>query len=74
MKTNFLYARNLSLANYLFYVNCLAFKNYYRLLLLVPDATDDLGDEKWMIVEQVCVAAMDTNRIDILDICLKVGC
>jgi len=35
------------------------------------DATDDLGEEQWMIVEQVCVAAMDTNRVDILDICLK---
>jgi len=38
---------------------------------LLADAADDLGEEKWMIVEQVCVAAMDTNRVDVLDICLK---
>ena len=31
----------------------------------------DLGDERWMILEQVVVAAFDTHRTDIVDDCLK---
>jgi len=31
----------------------------------------DLGDERWMILEQVVVAGFDTHRNDIVDICLK---
>ena len=32
---------------------------------------NDLGDERWMILEQVVVAGFDTHRIDIVDICLR---
>jgi len=32
---------------------------------------NDLGDERWMILEQVVVAGFDTHRIDVVDICLK---
>ena len=31
---------------------------------------DQLGDEKWMVLEQVAVASMDMNRADILHRCL----
>jgi len=31
----------------------------------------DLGDERWMVLEQVVVAGFDTHRIDIVDACLK---
>ena len=40
--------------------------------LLCEDANlSALGDERWMIVEQVAVAAMDVHRLEILDHCLK---
>ena len=32
---------------------------------------NDLGDERWMILEQVVVAGFDTHRQDIVDACLK---
>lgn len=32
---------------------------------------NDLGDERWMVLEQVVVAGFDTHRIDIVDACLK---
>ena len=31
----------------------------------------DLGDERWMILEQVVIAGFDTHRLDIVDSCLK---
>ena len=31
----------------------------------------DLGEEHWMILEQVVVAGFDTHRKDIVDICMK---
>jgi tetratricopeptide (TPR) repeat protein len=37
--------------------------------ILSADATQ-LGDERYMIVEQVAVAAMDTHRTDVVDRCL----
>uniref|UniRef100_T1IPG5 ER membrane protein complex subunit 2 n=1 Tax=Strigamia maritima TaxID=126957 RepID=T1IPG5_STRMM len=30
-----------------------------------------LGDEKWVVYEQVCIAALDCNRIDVAQSCLK---
>jgi len=30
---------------------------------------EELGDEKWMVLEQVCVAGLDMNRPDIVNIC-----
>lgn len=38
---------------------------------LLQDAPHDLGEEKWMVLEQVAVAAMDCHREDIVDVCLK---
>ena len=32
---------------------------------------NDLGDERWMILEQVVVAGFDTYNIDVVDACLK---
>lgn len=32
---------------------------------------NDLGDERWMILEQVVVAGFDTYRHDVVDACLK---
>jgi len=32
---------------------------------------NELGDERWMILEQVVVAGFDTHRHDIVDACLK---
>ena len=32
---------------------------------------NDLGDERWMILEQVVVAGFDTHRHDVVDACLK---
>jgi tetratricopeptide (TPR) repeat protein len=32
---------------------------------------NDLGDERWMILEQVVVAAYDTHRPDVVEDCLK---
>ena len=33
--------------------------------------SSDLTDEKWMVLEQVVIAAFDTHREDIADECLK---
>jgi len=33
----------------------------------IKDEVDDLGEEKWMVLEQVCVAAFDTFRPDVVD-------
>ncbi|XP_023323344.1 ER membrane protein complex subunit 2 [Eurytemora carolleeae] len=33
----------------------------------VRDNIDSIGDEQWMVLEQVCVAAMDNYRPDIVD-------
>ena len=30
-----------------------------------------MGDEYWMVLEQVAVAAMDTHRTDVVDACLR---
>jgi len=35
------------------------------------DPGNDLGDERWMILEQVVVAGFDTYNIDVVDACLK---
>merc|ERR1719493_355002 len=32
--------------------------------------TDQLGDEQWMVLEQVAVAGLDMNREDIVNSCL----
>jgi len=32
---------------------------------------ESFEDEKWMVIEQVTVAAMDTNRVDIVNQCMK---
>ena len=37
----------------------------------IRDGTNDLGDEKWMVLEQVIIAAFDTHREDIAEDCLK---
>jgi len=34
-------------------------------------AVQDYGDEQWMVIEQVCVAALDTNRGEIVTECLE---
>merc|ERR1712223_1788568 len=38
---------------------------------ILMDTQADLGDERWMILEQVAVAAMDVYRRDIVTDCLK---
>jgi len=40
----------------------------------IRDELEDLGEEKWMILEQVCVAGFDTYRPDVVDdtLCLLV--
>jgi len=40
----------------------------------IRDEIDDLGEEKWMILEQVCVAGFDTYRPDVVDdtLCLLI--
>ena len=35
------------------------------------DSETDLGEERWMVIEQVAVAAMDTGRQDIVTSCLR---
>ena len=40
-------------------------------LLSVPSLWSSLGDEKWMVLEQVCVAAMDCHRRDVVEKCVK---
>ena len=40
-------------------------------LLSVPSLWASLGDEKWMVLEQVAVAAMDCHRKDVVDACLR---
>jgi len=35
----------------------------------LSSSLEDLGDEKWMVLEQVCVAGLDMNRPDIVSIC-----
>ena len=37
----------------------------------LSDSQRDLGDERWMIIEQVAVAAMDVGRKDIVTDCLR---
>ena len=32
---------------------------------------NDLGDERWMVLEQIVVAGFDTHRKDIVDVCLR---
>ena len=32
---------------------------------------ESFEDEKWMVIEQVTIAAMDTNRVDIVNQCMK---
>jgi len=39
--------------------------------VLLNDAVHELGEEKWMIMEQVAVAAIDVHRTDVLDFCLQ---
>lgn len=34
-------------------------------------SVDDLGEEKWMVLEQVAVAALDCNRVEIVGDCLN---
>jgi len=36
----------------------------------IKEEMDNLGEEKWMLLEQVCIAAMDTYRPDIVDFIL----
>lgn len=38
---------------------------------LLSQDPDALGDEKWMVLEQVAVAAMDVHRLDVVERCLK---
>ena len=38
---------------------------------LLQDSASELGEEKWMILEQVSVAAMDCHRPDLVDACLR---
>nr|CAG4644264.1 EOG090X0CGE [Lepidurus arcticus] len=35
------------------------------------DSISSLGDESYIVYEQVCVAALDCNRIDIADVCVS---
>jgi len=37
----------------------------------VRDSVDSFGDETWMTLEQVCIAAFDVFRPDIVDLCLN---
>ena len=38
---------------------------------ILSDPQVDLGDERWMVLEQVAVAAMDVDRKDIVTYCLR---
>ena len=37
----------------------------------ISDGTNEFGDEKWMVLEQVVIAAFDTHREDIAEDCIK---
>ena len=37
----------------------------------IQTSTNDLGEEKWMVLEQVIIAACDTHRDDIAEDCIK---
>merc|ERR1719383_562316 len=37
----------------------------------LEDCVDDLGEERWMVLEQVAVAALDCNRGEIVGDCLE---
>ncbi|XP_046573197.1 ER membrane protein complex subunit 2-like [Haliotis rubra] len=38
---------------------------------VLMEQSDKLGDESWMVHEQVCIAALDCQRLDLADACIE---